>query len=477
MEIIMMKIQFKTGSTTVCTIHDPVRSLDEAFKHLLPLDLVTYESDHYIYNICIHYTITHDILDISRIDYDDSEILAVYPIDNKLLDYSSSKFLREDQYEILSNHVLPFYHGTVNLDTGFGKTTMIVYIAQSYVGSGNILILCGNYNVVDEIKSRLGRYDTNMDNVKVINQVAFMSSNRSKDPEYDEWFSKVELIIIDECDNMTPSLYQIMNKCSNARMTYGLSANVNKYTGEATDYKSISKINYEVARIVDRVGFSLYNHCSFMSLSLNIYKTSRINPEPDYLKYSKSPYYKIQKSLDSLFNSKILYQFIEDKVLKEKDHTLFIAIRFNHHGKKLYDHFKNKNLSVILWTGTYGITHNKSDHKLNMTELKELVHDDKIDLMIASSVAYKGIDMSKLSDLLFLVGSQFGIVNQIAGRIMRYISPTIWMLQSTHNKCPIYNISHYSRIKRLKSNHDCTINTYDLDAELSGIRIDDQFVI
>ena len=76
-----------------------------------------------------------------------------------------------------------------------------------------------------------------------------------------------------------------------------------------------------------------------------------------------------------------------------------------------------------------------------------MVNKHEVDLLLATSVGFKGVDITELKSVLFMTGSSYGSVTQILGRVFRYQGDGLPTVYLPHNisENPLYNKAYKSR--------------------------------
>lgn len=369
-------------------------------------------------------------------------------------------YLRDEQFKFI-NKIMGYWSGSITLEMGFGKGTMITYLCKVSLFREKKIVICApTYSIVEELKLRLDRYNINSSmnfdptaNIWVINPVGFMARN-SKD-EAKEWFKEVDLLIVDEADGVTDSLEHLVTDfLPNCRYFYGFSATPDRKTGQRFDsITSLSKFTYTAARILIYFGPSIVYRPPSKKVRVVLTPINTGN-------------YKNLWSYDKCV-CHVTHSFKMPYYLREciKDNNRFarstILVPFTN--KAQIEHFMDspvlKPYHLIIWTAS-GIVHNDGTEEkgAGLERVKELVNNHQVDMMFCTSIAFKGVDITELKSVLFFTCSSYGIVTQILGRIFRYNGPelpTVYLMDNISEN-PLYNKAQKSRKEFILNNEHTT---------------------
>ena len=402
------------------------------------------------------YGAVRDILQSNGWIYTTSGVEELYRRPADWFDLSSARFLKPEQYEIIKNRVVNKFRGVLQIKTGWGKSYVITYLNCAYKGKGRKLVLTNNNQVRDTLKLRAEALGVDTSDTKFINPIAFVNSNKWEDPEELKWFEDVELIQIDESESVPPSTKKILDLCKKKKFVYGYSASPEKIKGIwLKDWHVIRDITDDCLDVISWIGFSIYYIAPKKEIKVNLVKTSRLMNEvmPYKLKFIQDEraalMMKQMASQDNLFKNGVLYSCI-DLILKHKTRTLYIPYKFTKHGDMLYNYFSARpELSVIQWDGKK-MRANKSELS-GIDDIAARLATGTVDLFLASSVSYRGVDFRNIYDIFMYISSQFNDVTQIVGRGGRgeVEHPIcVYLLENENDNTPFYSILHRSRKKK-----------------------------
>jgi hypothetical protein len=415
-------------------------------------------------------------------------------------DLSNQDYLRDDQYEFMKI-ILSKYSGLIQLPTGYGKNTMITYMINKYLGSGNILIMAPISSVLSEIKVRCEAYGIEVSEdfdkrVSMMNPIGFLNSNKKDLFRVKEWLDDVSLIIIDESENINESLRVVLEDyCYNHKYIYGTSASAEKYNGtDLTNLTRFNKLSYATYSLIHYIGLGAVYKKSDKGMIISVAETKF--PKEPY-----NPYWNQEKvfncAMKAAIESDLPTRYIK-YILPYTDGVLLVPVKSGKQGRLIYDNLVKEGIISCYWdAGTIDtnaiITTPLTDPstlpppklkkdgtprkvqtgqldptKINNTEeLKVAINTNIIKVLIGLPVSYKGFDAKNISDVMMMVGSQYNTVAQIAGRAERYTTNTgkeftVWLLKpSNESDCPINLACHYSRVKHLKNSHIHVLNNND----------------
>ena len=128
--------------------------------------------------------------------------------------------------------------------------------------------------------------------------------------------------------------------------------------------------------------------------------------------------------------------------------TILIPFTNRGHVEHLLDNPKLKQYTLAMWTAS-GIKFNDREEEVGagLERVKELVNNHEIDVLLTTSVGFKGVDITELKSVMFITGSSYGNVTQILGRIFRYQGdgcPTVYLPRNISEN-PLFNKAYKSR--------------------------------
>lgn len=358
-------------------------------------------------------------------------------------------FLRPEQYEFLKK-AMRLWSGVLSLPTAYGKNVMIVYLCMcSAIRNKNILICAPSYSIVDEIKQRFERYgipiSTDMSEsskIWAINPVGFMA--RKDIDKYQSWLDNVDMLIVDECDTVTNSLEDlIVNRLPNAKIHLGFSATVDKLNGaNLTKIRNFNNLRGETVKILKYFGPAIVHKTPS--------KVIRI-VESDIAFGNYQNLWSYDKCVNQVWHSPRMVPYLKACIEDNNKYarsTILIPFTNRGHVAHLLLEPKLKKYSIAMWTAN-GIRFNDREEESNsgLERVKELVNNHEIDVLLTTSVGFKGVDITELKSVMFITGSSYGSVTQILGRVFRYQGdgcPTVYLPRNISEN-PLYNKAYKSR--------------------------------
>jgi len=405
-------------------------------------------------------------------EIDVSDIINTYG--QPKFDISDIDFLRDYQYEDVKLTVSKFNAIFVAF-TGYGKNTVIAYLIKHWLDSGNILIMAPTLSLTEEIRMRCTKYGITWDNSNWDSRYhymvpqGFIHSNASQDPSVKDWMSKVNMILIDECETATDSMQTIIDEyCPNCKYIYGFSGSPNRYENmDLRNLHSYNRLHWETYLSIKYVGLGSIYHTS--NDVLNVYtRTAMINPEK--IGHWMNDYTKYNAAMKALMTADSVIQLTKD-VMSIADHTIFFPVKTKAQAsdlmEKLSDFSKEHDFLMVNWdaSGTYSnrdyYDEEGNYHQLinGYEDLKSWVDSDKVKIIFATSVATKGIDFQLVSDVILLTLQQYNQVTQAVGRMSRYSGQqSVYLLKPMNESRVDINLGcYYGKIKKLKQSHECRL--------------------
>ncbi|MCQ2209141.1 MAG: DEAD/DEAH box helicase family protein [Paludibacteraceae bacterium] len=393
------------------------------------------------------------------VEFDTSTVDAYYERNHENFDISDKMFLRDDQYDMITNNIVKHYRGIVQCRTGMGKTETMIYLAKTCKVPGNKLILTNNNQVATEIEMRFKKYGINPDdlNLRIYNPISLMNSNKAKDPELKEFCSKVSFVQIDELESVTTSLKELLQYCP-YKILYGYSASPEKVKGlDLRSPDSILQVNEDAVGVLKLAGFALAYSAPEKPLTINIVETYLADewfPPWVYNNDSQGALVIQQKlSQGNLFKKNVMFKVLDQIVLPNTEQILFIPFRFIEHGDQLFEHYKNTKYRIVQWDGEKIRSNIPGMETLKQSDIKQLTIDRKFDILTASAVANRGVDFRNMKDILLFIHTQYSNVIQSIGRLSREAAQekaNIWLIHNLDNNTPFYSKMSTARFNRIK---------------------------
>ena len=363
-------------------------------------------------------------------------------------------------------------NGLINLPCGFGKSWLIVGLLRIYLKqnkSGNMLVLADGSAVVAELISRSEymKIDTEFKGRYQIVNTASIDAKRFRTPEMLEWLKNCDVILIDECETITPTLKVFLESLDQYKSIYGFSATPDIYHGRAlNELDNFNKFDDHAYKLLYYVGFSFIYRKSDKEIDVNI-----VYSHFSGKKYSWNEKRHYQEAID-----RVVYHPNFIKVLKYVvDHatdTVYMPVSSTIRINKIIEMIKqyDPSISYVFWAAnniwdSYGNDYNNDYLKLAQF-YAEKPWSERPRLVMSTRTSYKGICIPQLTDILLVENCQFNNVGQTLGRTFRYESPTAWLVQESDSKTNIvFRLSTFKRLKVLKTQFN-VVNTKYITPEV-----------
>ena len=363
--------------------------------------------------------------------------------------------LKDEQYDFIKK-VCKRPYGLISLYTGLGKGMLISYLAANYTGDGNVCIIVPNLSVKAELEERINVCGFGYTyKVKCIHPAGFLNSTESNSKAMKDWFAKVDMILMDEGENVSSSLYTIIRKyCKNVRMFYSFCGTSDRFNNWELSYKNLSghrlsELHNETCQLIYYFGTVLVHRT--LPKELNIYLTYLPLPREEKL----MPWQEKQavpKAVDKVFHSNAFTKYLDYIESNFGDKVLYCPVKTIAQGEYLLDYCNEKGYKAVFWqSGKITSTDNikdlnikyyvkpsklsREDKKKKFTTLKEEANKHNVQIIFGTSTTYRGIDIKAITDVLLIIGASSSIVEQCAGRATRSDEQIrIWMLSNENDR-------------------------------------------
>lgn len=363
--------------------------------------------------------------------------------------------------------------GVVQLPTGSGKSEYIIAVIDSVNEPGNRLVVVPFNSIKAELAMRFKKrgiivpedFDPKAQ-VNIINAPGYKNSSNWKNPECIKWMNNVVITAIDECENISESLGALLQtQLTNSKYIYGFSASADKVDGKelsvSVEDKNMNKFSSYAYSVLSNVGMGISYTKPRKKMDLHIIKAKFGEPK----KVSK--FVKVQQFLQFANAEKAVIEHPTFKLClkmacEKKRKVLFMPVRTVKMGEYVRKVTEKLGYNAVLWHSG----HFKSDTPgiKDYESLKRACEvDEKIDVIIATKVAFLGIDIKTISDVLLVMGTMYNMLVQPIGRAFRYDYPSTWLLQDMSNKNPLYNNCHFKRLKIIKETYEYEEFVHQID--------------
>lgn len=373
-----------------------------------------------------------------------------YPRSNEYLklsdniDYSSLRdYQVNDAKEILSNKC-----GLVQTYTGYGKTYIMSwlcnYLPKPILITEPTLVLC------EEIRSRIN----DMTDIYIINPTAYFAR---KDRD-DSWMMDIKTLLSDEMMSVTESIKKVFQNILNVDRVYGFSATPDKMNNTRLQFL-YDGLSDSTCEIIQYYGLTIVY--STLRKCIRVYED---NVKLGSCKFTMDDYehWKYRIAINKCFKSPNLVNYLESCILRCNSPILF---PFTDH-KQIEWLMNDTTLSkyrLVLWDA-YSVTLNngrvftkddpwKNSKGIEYTPyelIKYMINNNQVNVVFCSSVGFKGVDITGLSNIILMIGSNAGNVIQMVGRVCRSDNPSIFLPKNLDDN-QLYEVSYNKRLKWIKS--------------------------
>jgi len=375
-----------------------------------------------------------------------------------------SEFLEGEAYtDVLA--MLTRQRGLNQLPTGEGKTEQIAAMAHYFYKKGlRTLIITPGSKQKDEIahrlKSRYGYelpYFSYLSNLNLISTNGFLRSNQF-DPDSEYW-SGVDVVLADEVEyTLSTKGIELLACLSNLKYQYGFSATADKAKAEVISFENRS------SKIIERNSelISMYGQCivfrpptnvnvNMITIKTNIFQNSDRYTSP-YISKDEFEAMSYVDIISTIFKEDYFCKGFNKILMGHKG--VFVPInRLEIIDNWLKNYFidKDKLIICISSRGYEVFSEGKKVANLKLSELKFLIHNELVDVIVGTKSAYSSLDFPKLNAVLCLTSSLASITLQCVGRVARSKNFDFINLESYH-VVPCYTYDSYKR-KRLVVNY------------------------
>lgn len=388
--------------------------------------------------------------DKSSIDYLSSFIDPIKVDNDNLYDYQL-----ED-----ANQLLKYKRGLFQTYTGYGKTELICHLINLFSEMGKRVLMMAPGNIpMSEIKNRYHKlygysapYFDYESNINIININGFPRSYKfNKDHVY--WES-VDVILGDEAEYLINDTgVGIINACTNCSRIYGFSATADKLNAEPILLRSGNRPIVQRNRfLINYFGFStVYKSPSKFNIDIiNIMTTIFDDLDDDWSHLSEIP----EESKSYMLA--MMRMFSKDKFCRGlakvayREKGIFIPMESLLVIDNWIKNYFNKPDTIVVNVCGRGIElylGGKFKTNINLSELKMMVADNMIDILVGTRSSYRAMDLPELTKVLPLTSKLAASVIQIIGRVARTESFQIYNLQPLkHIKVYTYNMNERMKL-------------------------------
>lgn len=300
----------------------------------------------------------------------------------------------------------PFQRGIINIATNGGKTTIAGVFLQEMMNKllknrKSVLFLTHSLEIANQTQKRFSvifgednvarfsrtenRYSPII--IGTVQTLANLVNKRKK--EWEKFNENIWGLIVDECHHTKSSSFQtVIGSLTNAYIRIGLSGTV------AGDKLGFAKIEGVIGGVTIKVtndelirhGYSAKCICMFLPVLTN----TKIPDEWDYKDVYDFGVIKLKSRLN-------LISICVERELLDNRKTLILIDRIEH-GKIIMNYLKSRIQSLRI-----EFTNGGKDKDYREQVLQDL-REDKVDVLIASTVLDEGIDVSNINSVIYARG-------------------------------------------------------------------------
>lgn len=331
------------------------------------------------------------------------------------------------------SELLKFKRGILQIPTANGKTEIIATLARNIVDKlERVLVICETKPVLDELRNRIRELGVNVTDtfepeniINVIKPTGFCSSHAYNKEAKDMFLSKCKYILADEVETTITPTFQNMFECMHeVEYLWGFTATGNKMssTGIPKDSSLKEILNGNIVNLISYYGFTPID-CRPEGLEVNIgiFNASfRVHPD------IKDKHEVISKITKNNKFYEIVHQILDTR------QSLFIP---SNNKQAFYNllldrEFYSENTIFISGDGYQLWNNNKKVRNLNLEEVKFLVQDKQVKLILGTRTSYRGIDFHGLDSALIAFEAQSATLRQIIGRLTRGDKFSVYMIKN-----------------------------------------------
>lgn len=367
----------------------------------------------------------------------------------------------EDSEVITSNN-----YGIVSLFTGYGKTEIILSIAESYLSEfeDNLAIIIFNNKVKEEIILRAKKYGIEISSkfdiksrINIINPVGFFRSKASKEPESIEWLNNVDCVLADEAHHYSAESWSKLIQITDPYFSYGFTATADVKGGQEFISSSlkINKCTTQVISTFQNTGYFLVNRTLPVPVRILRTQIEITTKEHSDAIFIRNPTYTIKMVNDLIQDvrfaqviGKIYNQYLNNGIC-------FIPITTVDSGMDLARNLNKIGVKTVFWSADKsGVPDNEgnlveANESFSLEALKELSKLKAFDILVTTVVGTEGIDLANLNSVIPITGNSFKMIIQPLGRAARSEEVTAVFIWDKNNV--ILNKQMTSKYKMIKS--------------------------
>jgi len=364
--------------------------------------------------------------------------------------------LWENQIKCL-NKVTRLSHGIAILRTGAGKTTMISVMAKNMLDQGlKTIVMAPTNGVLHELRDRFSN-DFDIDcnyyfdpekQIQFVNPKGLFKSNKFW--LHDPYWKDVDCIIMDEVENcMNEKFMRVLERINAPKYVFGFSGTANKITGGKMDFIQGGTHNDNELNLINTLGYTAwYEKPVDRKLNLVRIYPPLIVPPLESEKDKEDAFNKIPVSIAKLPQyHQMIEQLFKDHHLK----NLYIPF-VSRVAVTEFTNITTRPLGLITGSGfQYKLKPGDEITNCTLTELKEMMKQNKVEIVLGTRSSFAGIDFPPNwdSSLANCIGKMANSSVQAAGRVARAKEFNLfYCLGKGH--VPIYNAHVKGAVKLMR---------------------------
>ena len=362
--------------------------------------------------------------------------------------YSSDSLGAEKTEDL--NKLIKYRCGMFQAYTGYGKSKVICRSSEYFIKEQglNVLVVVPNSRVKIELESKFEKFEIDIDKLgdklKIMNALGFSRRKEYKEGIYDEYYSKVDVIICDEVEYcMNESFVKFCDeKLTNAKYYYGFSATAEKQHGNKLSGE-MGQVNADNLNLIKYFGGSLVYKRPEEKKNITLHlvrkdfgiKNPWTKPNDTILDLGRKMYPTVQ------FMNAIIY------CIRKSKGIIFAPLNALQIIDKWTDYFNKFGVRFLVLSSRGNYYQNEY---VSQDRVKYLTDNNLIDVIFTTASGYRGINIKNIKNILMIVQStKAGIVLQCIGR-SRSKNTNIYFIDPTE-KIDIYSGKVVSAVKLIQN--------------------------
>lgn len=334
------------------------------------------------------------------------------------------------------------FGGIGELFTGYGKTELLIAIAESYITAfpGNPVVITAPSNSVrDELVARFKKYELDVgieqwnDPITIVNPAGLIRSGRY-DADCKKALSKVKMLLSDECHHLSSASNQtFFEQLLSLERSYGFSASTDSKDGAiplpgSTTVKDLGESRALIVRVTGGIRIrrrpEIPVHLVKVMTAISERMPDRGEPNSE-------------DSWIALLDKSVVNPKMADTIKMIKDTysstRFYVPIHKVESGLVLYENLAKLGVKVAFWNSGTLLPKELMTQATEVDSLKEQFNNGNIDVLISTTVGFEGIDLPSLGGVIPLTGNNHRMVVQPLGRSARGDILRVVLIYDTNN--------------------------------------------